>query len=160
MSKVEYGLKNAWNRGEKSFSVYVASPKVDKKTENRVARYKRANTHRVGLSGPTGEKGNEPLPYSKVNSKGDEYPRKKKILYWVRILRWKNNAGVQILMGNVYEEEDKESKRVLLQVAGSYSNRDRKPIPLSEVDRFIWDKMGEKGVSRKKENGRGKMYEI
>ena len=76
------------------------------------------------------------------------------------MLRWKNNAGVQILMGNVYEEEDKESKRVLLQVAGSYSNRDRKPIPLSEVDRFIWDKMGEKGVSRKKENGRGKMYEI
>ena len=58
------------------------------------------------------------------------------------------------------EEEDKESKCVLILVADSYSNRDRKPIPLSEVDRFIWDKMGEKGVSRKKENGRGKMYEI
>ena len=80
MSKVEYGLKNAWNRGEKSFSVYVASPKVDKKSENRAARYEREHAQSVALSGPTGEVGNEQLRYSTFNSKGDKYPRNKKMI--------------------------------------------------------------------------------
>jgi hypothetical protein len=81
-----------------SFSVYVASPKVEKKNENRVARYKREHAHRETLSGTTCELGNEQLRYSTINSDGDEYPHKKRILYWARMLRWKNKAGVQILM--------------------------------------------------------------
>ena len=37
----------------------------------------------------------------------------------------------------VYEEEKKESKCILIQIAGSYFNKDRRPIPLSEVDQVI-----------------------
>ena len=39
-----------------------------------------------------------------------------------------------------YAAEDKVSKCFLIQVANSYSNRERKPVPLSEVDGFIWGK--------------------
>ena len=68
-----------------SFNFYVASPGVYKKRENRASRYKREHAHRATLSGPPGEVGNEQLRYSTGNSEGDEYPRKKKILYWARI---------------------------------------------------------------------------
>ena len=57
-----------------SLFVYVASPGVDKRSENRAARYKREHAHRRALSGPTGEVGNEQLPYSAVNSREMSIP--------------------------------------------------------------------------------------
>ena len=55
----------------------MASPGVDKKSENRPARYQGGRA----LSGPAGGVANEQIPYSTVNSKEDEYPRKQKIVH-------------------------------------------------------------------------------
>ena len=74
-----------------------------------------------------GEGGNEQFLYITVSSKGNEYPRKQKILYWARILFFEN----------VDEQVDKETKCMLIQVAGSFSSRYQKLIPLSEVDMFL-----------------------
>ena len=49
----------------------MASPKVEKISENRAAKYKREHTHRGTISGPNGEVGNEQLRYSTVNSKDE-----------------------------------------------------------------------------------------
>ena len=98
ISNVDYGLKTPWTVSKSSFSVYLASPKIEKKSENRAARNKREHARRGTLCGPTGEVGNEQLRYSTVNSKEISIPIKRKYCTGLVFLRWKNNASVQILM--------------------------------------------------------------
>ena len=124
---------------EKFLQRLRGEPEVKRKSENRAARYEREHAQSVALSGPTGEVWNEQLRYSTVNSKGEEYPRNKKILYWARILRWriKRRCPNLHLRSCMRKRTRNPNACVLLRVAGSYSNKDRRPIPLSEVDRFI-----------------------
>ena len=86
-----------------SFSVYVASPKVEKKNENRVAKYKREHAHKETLSGTTCELGNEQIRYSTINSGGDEYPHKKRGLV---CCVGKTTQASKSSCEKVYEEED------------------------------------------------------
>ena len=84
MSNVECRVRsrNALNRVQKFVQRLRGEPEAKKKSENRAAGYVRESMLKsVALSGPTGEVWNEQLRYSTVNSKGEEYPRNKKILY-------------------------------------------------------------------------------
>ena len=122
MSNVEYGLKTPWTVSKSSFSVYVASPKQKRKV--KIGRPGiRQHAESGAFAGPTGEVGNEQLRYSTVNSEGDEYPEREDLVLGSYFALEKQTQASKSSCQKVYEEENKESKCVLIQLAGSYSNR-------------------------------------
>ena len=135
MSNVEYGLKNALNRVEKFLQRLRGEPEVKRTSENRAARYERELAQSVALSGPTGGVGNEQLRYGAVKETNIPVKENRALGSYLEFEKQTQVSNTSCEM--VYEEENKESKCVLIQVAGSLSKRDRKPIPLPKVDRFL-----------------------